>query len=117
TKASQNVVCRSLRHELRPHGIEVASVHPITTRTAFFERSQTSAGRPVPNEPVPGHTPRLFVQTPDRVARAVVACLHRPRAEVWTSTIVRMTSAMMTAFPAFADRVMAKSEKADRAPD
>ena len=113
TKASQNLVCRSLRHELRPHGIEVASVHPITTRTAFFERSQTSAGKPVPTDPVPGHAPRLFVQPPERVARAVVRCLRRPRPEVWTSTIVRLTSAAMTAFPGFADIVMSKGREAD----
>ena len=35
TKASQDMLCQSMRLELRPHGIYVSSVHPITTTRAI----------------------------------------------------------------------------------
>jgi short-subunit dehydrogenase len=104
TKAAQNHLCRAMRHELHGTGIEVASVHPITTRTEFFEvsdaRSNGGGGHSVGGMTA---MPGMFVQSPDRVARAVVRCLRRPRPEVWTSWTMRMASAFITAFPSSLD--------------
>lgn len=97
TKAAQNHLCRALRLELRPHGIEVSSILPVSTTTEFH-RVATGEDRDAP-----AHTPRLFVQTPERVARAVIRCLRRPSPEVWTSHTVRFASALMTMFPSLMD--------------
>ena len=116
TKAAQNHLCRAMGIELEPHGIFVSSVHPITTTTEFFEVSQrlggggSAAGK---SAPAPGHAPKLFVQTPQRVARAIVRCLRRPRPEVWTSLTTRAVAAAMTLVPGFMDVVMRRAGRAD----
>jgi short-subunit dehydrogenase len=88
-----------MRFELEPHGIEVSSVHPVTTMTEFFEQSAARSGLNASGRKVPDHAPKLFVQPPERVARAIVACLKRPRSEVWTSLLVRLSAGVITAFP------------------
>jgi NAD(P)-dependent dehydrogenase (short-subunit alcohol dehydrogenase family) len=105
TKAAQNHFCRAMRMELRPHGIEVASVHPITTATEFFEQAARYMGRtPEPRRPL-GPPAGWFVQRPEKVAHAVVRCLRRPRPEVWTSGTVRLAAGLMTIFPRMMDAV------------
>jgi short-subunit dehydrogenase len=99
TKAAQSMMCRAMRFELEPHGIEVSSVHPVTTVTEFFEESARRSGRHAHGRRVPDHAPRLFVQPPERVARAIVACLKRPCSEVWTSRSIRLAAGLITAFP------------------
>ena len=114
TKAAQNHFCRAMRLELAPEGIEVSSVHPITTTTEFFEVSQNLSGNDDFKGSVPDHAPKMFIQPPERVAKAIVKCLRKPHAEVWTSFIVRATAAMMTAFPSMFDSIMRKQAKRER---
>ena len=101
TKASQDMLCQAMRLELKPHGIHVSSVHPITTRTEFFDvaaaHSGTSDYRAIEE------TPKLFVQSGRRVGKAVVRCLRKPRPEVWTSGMVRMATAARCLFPKMFD--------------
>ncbi len=105
TKAAQNHVCRAMRLELRPQGIEVTSIHPITTRTEFFDAATIyEGGTPDPGRPF-GRAPRWFTQSPERVARAIVRCLRRPRPELWLSCTVRLHAGLTTAFPRLADVV------------
>ena len=113
TKAAQESVCRAMRFELAHADIEVASVHPVTTTSEFYERSASRSGLPAGD--VPEHAPRWFIQTPDRVASAVVACLKRPRSEVWTSFTVRMSAALFTLFPCILDVVMRREARRQRA--
>jgi NAD(P)-dependent dehydrogenase (short-subunit alcohol dehydrogenase family) len=77
-KAAQAHVCATMRAELGPHGIEVASVHPIVTRTEFVRSIARRQGRNVNGDCLPPHCLRFMVQQPIRVARAVVRCLQRP---------------------------------------
>ncbi|MEW6251453.1 MAG: SDR family NAD(P)-dependent oxidoreductase [Planctomycetota bacterium] len=98
TKAAQNHFCRAMRMELRPHGIEVASVHPVTTATGFFVRAAAESG-----SAAAARGPGPFVQRPERVARAVVRCLRRPRPEVWTSFPARLAAGLVTVFPSLLD--------------
>ncbi|MDA0215183.1 MAG: SDR family NAD(P)-dependent oxidoreductase [Planctomycetota bacterium] len=109
SKAAQEAICRAMRFELAADHIEVASVHPVTTTTEFFEqsaqRSATQGGS------VHEHAPKWIVQSPDRVANAIVACLRRPRSEVWTSHIVRFSSALFTAFPWILDLILRREAK------
>lgn len=103
TKAAQSHFCRAMRMELRGRGIEVSCVHPITTETEFFEPATLSS------QGVTGHqarmnAPRWMVQRPEVVARAVLRCLRRPRAEVWTSPAARLLAGLVTIFPSMLDR-------------
>ena len=113
TKAAQNHICRAMAIEMEPHGVFVSSVHPITTVTEFFEVAVERGGKSKPESGVPDHARWPFVQTPQRVADAIVKCLRKPKPEVWTSHIVRATAAFMTFSPWFADRIMRKSGIAD----
>ena len=115
TKAAQNSVCSAMRHELRSKRIHVASVHPITTTTEFFEVSATlTAGGKAPAK-LPDHTPGFLVQRPERVANAVVKCLRRPVPEVWTSLLVRTIAGLMTISPRFYDFVIGRQTKSELA--
>lgn len=105
TKAAQNHVCREMRLELRPYRIEVSSIHPIMTRTEFFEAAIERSGPGSESENQLERSPSFLVQTPEVVARAVVHCLRYPVAEVWTSRTVETLAGVMTAFPALADEV------------
>jgi len=104
SKAAQESICRAMRFELLPHGIEVASVHPITTTTEFFSESAARSG--LRGGAVPEHAPRWALQPPERVADAIIDCLRRPRSEVWTSEIVRLSAALFNACPWLFDLVL-----------
>ncbi len=105
TKAAQNHFCRAMRLELAPHRIDVSSVHPVTTRTEFFNTAARLSGRsPDPRRPH-GDAPRAFVQSAEHVAAAVVRCLRRPVPEVWPSRLGLVAAGLMTLFPRFADFV------------
>ena len=116
TKAAQAMMCRAMRFELEPHGIEVSSVHPVTTVTEFFEEVARRSGRDASGSKVPDHAPKFFVQPPERVANSIVSCLRRPRTEVWTSLSIRLAAGLITAFPGMFDfecrREAARSRKA-----
>jgi len=115
TKAAQHHIGRAMAWELRDKGIRVSTIHPIGTRTEFFEKAgeRTAGGtEAITNIPTPngasGNTPNFFMQDADTVARAILNCLRRPRAEVWPggSWWVRMLMAGTIAFPALADLAM-----------
>ncbi|MDX2114117.1 MAG: SDR family NAD(P)-dependent oxidoreductase [Planctomycetota bacterium] len=99
TKAAQNHIARAMALELEPDGISVSSVHPVGTRTEFFETTQRLSG----DAPLVKHSSDFFMQTPERVAGAIVKCLQRPRPEVWTSLGVRLGMAVCVAFPSLGD--------------
>lgn len=105
TKAAQNHFCRAMRMELRRQGIEVASVHPITTRTEFVSRAVEYSGEVAPPAAKPGSPEAWLTQSPEKVANAVVRCLRRPRPEVWTSCSIRLATGLMTMFPRLMDAV------------
>lgn len=99
TKAAQNHIGRALNIELCERGIRVSTVHPIGTRTEFFEQAAaraTSAGR------LTLHTHDRFLEPAELVARRTVACLRRPRPEVWTSmtgVVVRVGMGLANMLP------------------
>ena len=114
SKAAQDSWCRAARLELEPDGIHVSSVHPITTRTEFFDVSAGEVGGSGTVGP-PRHTPRAFVQTPEQVARAVVRCLRRPVPEVWTSPTTRTVAGLITMFPRLGDAILRRQAARDDA--
>ncbi|MBM4105659.1 MAG: SDR family NAD(P)-dependent oxidoreductase [Phycisphaerae bacterium] len=116
TKAAQAMVARAMRSELAHHGIEVSTVHPVTTTTEFFEVAAGEDRRHLRNG-IPPHVPALFVQKPDRIGKAVVRCLRRPHPEVWTSHVVRLVAGAFTAFPSLQEWVMRGEARKYRARD
>lgn len=80
TKAAQHHIGRAMRLELEPFGIRVSTVHPIGTKTEFFDQVKERTGAAELIE----HTPDTFMQTPDFVAACTVRCLRHPKPEVWT---------------------------------
>ncbi len=101
TKGAQSLIGRAMRHELERSGVQVSTVHPVRTRSEFSEVAKRLGGG---KERLADRTPAWMVQTAERVADATVACLRRPRAEVWTSLSTRLTFALASAFPGLADR-------------
>ncbi|MEM9560436.1 MAG: SDR family oxidoreductase [Planctomycetota bacterium] len=109
TKACQDHCARAMRLELAGTGVHVSSVHPVGTRTEFFEtaHSLSEGGLKIMDR-----RQRLGMQPPERVARAVVSCLRRPRGEVWTSSPARFAFGATVMLPGLTDwalkRVMSK---------
>src|SRR5262249_41378026 len=105
TKAAQDHIARALRSELAGTGIFVSSVHPIGTRTEFFQQVDAR----VPQDEGALHTPEFFMQPPERVANAIIRRLRSPGTaggEIWTSTLMRVLFAGAVAMPALTDAAM-----------
>jgi len=108
TKAAQDHFCRAMRLELHNTGVHVSSVHPIGTKTEFFDEAakRSSGSLKLTNSSQRG------MQSPEKVAKAIVHCLGKPKGEVWTSLPVRLAVAATVAMPGFTDwglrRVMKK---------
>ena len=113
TKGAQVLVARAMRHELKPLGVHVTSVHPVLTSTEFAEVAQrvTGANR------MADDMPRFLVQTPERVARATLAALRWPRTEVWTSHTTRWLFALFNATPRLADLALSRFTHSNAATD
>lgn len=99
TKAAQHHIGRAMNLELRPLGVRVSTVHPVGTKTEFFD----IVNQATTNHALVSHTPSMLMQPADRVARAVVRCIRRPRPEVWTSPVTRLGMAISAVFPGLAD--------------
>lgn len=99
TKGAQVLIARAMRHELKPLGVHVTSVHPVLTSTEFAQVAQrvTGANR------MADDMPKFLVQSPERVARATLDALRWPRTEVWTSHTTRWLFALLNAMPRVAD--------------
>ncbi len=104
TKACQDHFARSMRLELRDKGIAVSSVHPIGTRTEFFDAAAALGG----DLKIADQKNTMFLQSPERVGRAVVRRLRKGRGgEVWTSLPVRTALGLSVVFPGITDRTLA----------
>ncbi len=80
SKAAQHHIGRAMRLELQPYGVNVTTVHPIGTKTEFFDQVKTKAGSAELIE----HSPDMFMQTPDFVAACTVKVMRHPKPELWT---------------------------------
>lgn len=107
SKAAQWHIARAMNAELRPKGIFVSSVHPIGTKTEFFDEAAKRSG----GQSLTENTPAIFMQPADKVAKGIVKCLRRPRAEVWTSTPVKLIAGLLTAAPNATDWLMHRMER------
>lgn len=105
TKAAQNHAGRAMRLELEGTGIRVSTLHPIGTKTEFFDRVVDNSGSARLIE----HTPDALLQSAEFVADLTVRCLRRPHAEVWTGVkggFVRFGMSVCTMIPGLSDLVL-----------
>lgn len=105
TKAAQNHISRGMNVELWGKGVRVSSVHPIGTRTEFFDTAAKLSG----GKRSAFVTPPLLMQDASVVANKTVACLRRPHPEVWTGprgAFVRIGMAIGTMFPGMTDMIL-----------
>lgn len=99
TKAAQCHIGRAMKLELESTGVHVSTILPVGTRTEFGQVSKRRSGV----SPIMDRTPDRFMQSAERVARAIVKCLGKPKSEVWTSRLTLYSAAVMTAFPRSVD--------------
>jgi short-subunit dehydrogenase len=100
SKAAQSGLAESLRTEFAGTAIHVSCVYPISTRTEFHDAMSRDYGHQVS-----GLGPRQSVED---VARAIVACVHRPRPEVYPHGKSRALAILSLVAPAFTDRFVRK---------
>jgi short-subunit dehydrogenase len=98
TKAAQVAFVESLRAEFAGSPLKASVVFPIATATEFHEAIRREFGREVG-----AAGPR---QTVEQVARAIVDCIVRPRAEVYPYRRAKLLSVLSVTAPAQADRVV-----------
>ncbi|MEO1236638.1 MAG: SDR family oxidoreductase [Planctomycetota bacterium] len=96
TKAAQDMLAQSMRAELAGEGFSVTSVHPVGTKTEFFDQAKSISP---PEQAGNIDTPGFLMQSPEHVAKRIVAALRRPRPEVWPMRSARFAAAFATAFP------------------
>ncbi len=111
SKAAQAHVARAMSYELASKGILVSSVHPVTTRTEFFEVARERGGPEVAAQYGIHSMSRFFVQRPEKVARAISRSIGRRRTEIWTSPLTRLAAGFITAFPGVFDFAVRISQR------
>jgi len=99
SKAAQAHVARAMAYELRPYGIMVSSVHPVTTATEFFEVVREALEDGERQQYAIHDLNKFFVQRPEKVARAIARSIGTSRTEIWTSLPTRVAAGVITAFP------------------
>jgi NADP-dependent 3-hydroxy acid dehydrogenase YdfG len=100
TKAAQAGLAESLRAEFSGTPIHVSCVYPVSTPTEFVSAMARDYGYRIS-----GLGPK---QTVDDVARAIVACVERPRPEVYPYRISRGLAILNVLAPGFTDRFVRK---------
>jgi len=96
TKAAQAGLAESLRAEFAGSPIHVSCVYPISTHTEFIDAMDRDYGHRIS-----GLGPK---QTADDVARAIVACVKRPRPEVYPHALSRGLTVLNALAPTLTDR-------------
>ena len=100
TKAAQAGLAESLRAEFEGTAIHVSCVYPISTPTEFIDVMARDYGHRIR-----GLGPK---QTVDEVAQAIVACVKRPKPEVYPYATSRGLTLLNALAPGFADRFVRK---------
>lgn len=96
TKSAQATFAESLRAEFAGSAIHVSTVFPVSTETEFREAMVRDYGHSVT-----GLGPS---QSMDEVGRAIVACVRRPRPEIYPYRLSRALTILNVVAPTFTDR-------------
>jgi short-subunit dehydrogenase len=99
TKAAQDAIAGAMRGEMAEAGLTVTTVHPVGTRTEFFETVRSRSPRTGERPAAKGNTPAMFTQDVETVARRILGALRRPKPELWPMRSARWGLALCSAFP------------------
>lgn len=94
-KFAVNGMSEALRVELKPLGIEVSVVLPISTATEFFKVAGRKGGEPA--------RPVGPLQSASVVAESIVGCIRRPRPEVFPYRLARLLHVLNALSPRLID--------------
>lgn len=100
SKAAQARFAESLRSEVTGTGIHVTAVYPVSTESEFRTAMTRDFGHSVS-----GLGPQ---QSADQVADAIVACVRRPRPEIYPHRWSRGLTLLNAVAPGFTDRIVRK---------
>ncbi len=100
SKAAQAGFAESLRSEVTGTGIHVTAVYPVSTESEFRTAMTRDFGHSVS-----GLGPK---QSADDVADAIVACIRRPRPEIYPHRWSRALTLLNAVAPGFTDRMVRK---------
>jgi short-subunit dehydrogenase len=100
TKAAQVAFAESLRTEFNGTSIAISVVLPVSTETEFRSAMERDYGHSVS-----GLGPK---QSMDDVARAIVACVHKPRPEVYPHAAARALAIVNAVAPGLTDKIVRK---------
>jgi short-subunit dehydrogenase len=103
TKAAQVGFAESLRAEFAGSRIHVSVVFPVSTHTEFHTAMHRDFGHSVS-----GVGPKQSVET---VARAIAACVERPRPEVYPHVPSRGLAIANVVAPGLTDRLVRRYER------
>ena len=106
SKSALEAMAKSMRMELKKNSIHVSNLHPIGTKTEFFEVSAHRSGKE--KSTFSSQSPAWLMQPPELVAHKIVRCLRKPKSEVWTSIPMRLISTAFSAFPRVASVITTK---------
>jgi len=96
SKAAQAGLAESLRAEFSGSPIHVSCVYPVSTPTEFIDAMARDFGHRIS-----GLGPK---QTVEDVAAAIVACIERPRPEVYPHKVSRGLTVLNALLPGLTDR-------------
>ncbi|HUO10662.1 MAG TPA: SDR family oxidoreductase [Phycisphaerae bacterium] len=101
TKAAQLSLAEAMRVELKPQGIYVSTVHPLTTATEFFDVASSKSRL---RSTGLGHA-----QPAEIVARKIARLIAHPKPELWPVFASRWGLAFAALFPSIVDYAMART--------
>jgi len=109
TKAAQDATACAMRAEVHHEGVTVSTVHPIGTKSEFFDVVEEIS--PQRQGKLQLNTPASLMHSSEKVAKCVVKCLKRPVPEVWPSVPARFGLALTVALPRVAAWAMRRMVK------
>ncbi len=101
TKAAQLSMAEAMRVELKPQGVYVSTVHPLTTATEFFEVASSKSRH---RSTGLGHAQPVTV-----VAKKMVRLIRHPRPELWPVPLSHLLLVLPALFPRLADWSMSRT--------
>ena len=101
TKAAQLSLAEAMRVELKPQGIYVSTVHPLTTATEFFDVASSKSRL---RSTGLGHA-----QPAEIVAKKIARLIANPKPELWPVFASRWGLVFAAAFPSIVDYAMART--------
>lgn len=105
-KSALTTLTHALDAEYGPSGVRFGVIHPGLVRTRFFDQG---------DYPRLLHKFRRDAVTPERVARAVVRMLDRPRLDVCVPAHYRLLDLLIALAPASTHRAVASKSRLDNA--